>query len=112
MEKLFSLQYGVGGACVLLTLMIVLRLGEFLWKLKERKESLSDAAVRELTKAVVANTSAVHGLDLRLQNLEHAVSDLPKFKADIRRLYAAVREVAGEGWTRIRDEILKDEFPL
>lgn len=110
MEKLFSLEYGVGGMCVLLTLMVLLKVAEFLWNLREKKESMSEAAIKNLTQAVEANTKATQHLDGRLQFLEKSLSELPKFKTDIRRFYAAIKEVAGDKWPRIRDEIMKDEF--
>lgn len=112
MEKMLSLEYGVGGACVLLTLMVLLKVGEFLWKLKEKKDSLSEAAIRDLTAAVESSTAATKHLDSRLQHLEKAIAEIPKFKTDIRRFYAAIKEVAGDKWPSIRDEIMKDEFSL
>lgn len=110
MDKLFELQYGIGGVCVLLTLHILVQVGKFVWSLKKEKESLSESAIKQLTTAVQANTSATQHLDQRLGHLEKSISDLPKFKTDIRRFYAAIKEVAGDKWPRIRDEIMKDDF--
>ncbi len=92
--------------------MVLLKVGEFLWKLREKKESLSEAAVKDLTKAVQANTAATQHLENRLQHLEKLVTDVPKFKTDLRRFYTALKELAGSEWPRIRDEILKDDFHI
>lgn len=110
MEGLLSLKYGIGGLCVLFTLSVLLRVGEFLWKLREKKETISETAIKDLTLAVQQNTSATQHLDRRLEKLEAIASEMPKFKIDIRRFYAAIKEVAGDNWPKIRDEIMKDEF--
>jgi hypothetical protein len=112
MEDLFSSKYGIAGICVLLTIQILVKVGEFLWDVKKEKEALSDNSVQLLTKAVEENTTATKHLDSRLGNLEKSVSELPKFKTDIRRFYAAIKEVAGDKWPAIRDEIMKDDFTL
>lgn len=111
MEKL-QLEYGIGGLCVILTLSVLLRVGEFIWGLREKKDSISEASIERLTKAVEENTHATRHLDHRLKDLEKAVQEFPKFKTDIRRFYAAIKEVAGEKWPRVRDEIMKDDFSL
>lgn len=112
MEKVLSLQYGIGGVCVLLTLMVLLKVGEFLWKLREKKDVLSESAIHDLTAAVESSTRAMQHLDSRLQHIEKTIAEIPKFKTDIRRFYAAIKEVAGPAWPQIRDEIMKDEFTL
>lgn len=112
MEKAFSLEYGIGGLCVLFTLMVMLKVGEFLWKLREKKETLSEAAVKDLTLAMQANTAATQHLDHRLQQIEKMVVDVPKFKTDLRRFYTALKILGGDRWPQVRDEIMKDEFTL
>lgn len=111
MEKV-TLEYGIGGLCVILTLSILLRVAEFLWSLREKKDNLSEASIKSLTLAMQENTQAMRHLDLRLGALEKSVGELPKFKTDIRRFYTAIKEVAGDRWPRIRDEIMKDDFNL
>ncbi len=110
MDRFFSLEYGIGGLCVILTLSVFLKVGEFLWALREKKETLSESAIKDLTIAVQQNTAATQHLDRRLEKLEGVAAELPKFKTDIRRFYAAIKEVAGDKWPRIRDEILRDDF--
>jgi hypothetical protein len=110
MEDLFSLKYGIGGICVLLTLMVLVRVAEFVYSLHEKRESLSENAITELTKAVQENTFAVKMLDARIATVETSMSELPKLKNDLRRSFCAVKEIAGDDWPRIRDVIMKDGY--
>lgn len=105
MENLFSLQYGVAGVCVLLTIMILVQVGKFLWSLKEKKESVSDRQVGELIERCKK-------LEDRIGNCEKLIADLPKFRTDMRRFYAAVKDIAGDRWPKIRDDIMRDDFTL
>jgi hypothetical protein len=107
-----SLEHGVAGICVLLTIFILMKVGEFVWAILKEKRALSEDSVKKLTKAVEDNTIASRHLEDRLKALEQSAADLPKFKTDVRRFYAAIKEVAGDRWPQIRDEILKDEFTL
>jgi hypothetical protein len=112
MEKLFSLEYGIGGICVILTISVLVRVAEFVWGLREKKDSLSETTITKLTVAMQENTLAVKHLDCRLETLERSVSDLPKIKTDLRRFYSALKSLSGDRWPAIRDEIMKDDFSL
>lgn len=102
MEDLFSLKYGIAGVCILLTLQSLMKMAEFLWGLREKKDSVSEAAIKELTLAMEANTKEIH-------LLKTAVGELPKFKKDVRRFYTAIKTLAGDEWPDIRKELLEDE---
>lgn len=112
MEDVFSLKYGVGGLCALLTLLVVLKAGEIVLAFQKKKEALSESAIKDLTIAVQQNTAATQHLDRRLEKLEGVAAELPKFKLDIRRFYSALKVIAGDKWPRIRDEIMKDDFTV
>jgi hypothetical protein len=112
MEDLFSLKYGIAGICILLTISVLVNVGKFVLSLRKEKDSLSDAAIKKLTDAVESNTMAASHLDKKLGDLERSIGDLPKFRIDMRRFYAAIKEVAGDRWPAIRDEIMKDDFTL
>lgn len=112
MEKFLSLEYGVAGICVMLTILVLTNVAKFVWSLAKEKEKLSETTIKELIAAVEKSTATIKHLDDRLVSLEKAVAELPKFKTDIRRFYAAIKEVSGDRWPKIRDEILKDEFTL
>jgi uncharacterized coiled-coil protein SlyX len=100
-DKLFELQNSVAGVCIVLLLLVLMKVGEFLWKMKEKKESLSEKAIERLSHAVVENTAAI-------KHLEMSLGELPKFKTDIRRFYAALKILAGDEWVQIRKEIMEE----
>jgi len=112
MEKLFKMEYGVGGICILLTLMVLLRVGEFVWKLQQKKEELSETTVKNLVRAVEANTVETRLLGQRVFHLEGTLGEVTKLKTDVRRFYSAIKELAGDRWPAIRDEITKDGFTI
>jgi hypothetical protein len=87
---------------------------EFLWNLRKEKDSASEGAIKELTDAVRLNTEAAKHLDGRLQRVEKIFNVLPKMKLDLRRLFTAMKTVAGDEWTEIREEIMsmKDDSEL
>lgn len=87
-------------------------MGEFLWKLKEKKDSASESAIEELTKVVRESTLATQALDTKIQTLEHTLSELPKLKLDMKRFFIAVKTVAGEQWPEIRREMMEEEKTL
>lgn len=113
MEKLLDLKDGAGGLlasiCVILALQVLIKVGEFLWNLKEKKDSASEAAVKELTATMLKNTEAIKLLDQKLGKIEGIISEIPKFKLDVRRMFSAVKILAGEKWTNIRKEIMKED---
>lgn len=103
---------GISGAivslCVLLALHLVVKVGEFLWKMKEKRDSVSDATVDKLTIAVDKMTYSLETLQVRCGTLEKSISDIDKIKTDLRRAFTAVRLLAGEDWTKIRKELDED----
>lgn len=110
MEHMFSLEYGVTGVVIMLAIHLLVKVGEFLWGLKEKKESASEQAVLELTKAVEDLTDSSKLLDVRIRSLESSLSELPKIKVDIRRFYTAVKIMSGEKWPDIRKQITEDDL--
>lgn len=105
MEKLFTLEYGVGGVCVILTLLVLVRVGEFLWKLREKKDSASDIALRSIAERL-------EEIEDHIEDMRHTVADIPKLRLDLRRFYSALKTLSGEKWSAIRDEIMKDDFSV
>jgi hypothetical protein len=96
--------------CLILAVNLVKGIAEFLWKLKEQKDSASEATIRDLTEAVKKNTAATEHLDQRLSELEHVLTSLPKLQEDLRRYYLGLKILAGERWPEIRDEIKQEEI--
>lgn len=115
LEKAFS-QYGVAGVCILLTIMVLMRAGEFVWAItaekEKEKQTISSKAIEDLTKALKESTIAIGTLEHRLEHIERVVLEFPKLKNDVRRFYSAIKQVSGDRWPQIRDEIMKDDFTL
>lgn len=94
---------------VLLALHFLVKVGEFLWHLKEKKDTVTETGIENLSAAVQLNTAASEKLEHRIKNLEHTISDVTKVKLDLRRLYIAVKNIAGDKWPVIRKEIMDEE---
>ena len=108
MERAFSLEYGVAGVCVLLTIMILIKVGEYVLSIAKEKETLSETAVKNLSAELKDNTQALRDLSGRLEKAEALAADIPKLKIDVRRFYTAIKTISGDEWPRVRDEIMKD----
>lgn len=93
---------------VILALHLVVRVGKFLWDMKTEKDKLSESTVKTLVKSVEDNTKTVEQLGSEVRKVEAALADIPKMKLDLRRLYAALKIVAGDDWPAIRAEITQD----
>lgn len=109
-EKALKLEYGVAGICVLLTIFILLKVGEIFWSAREKKESLTDETLKEFSEALQENTFELKNLTFRFSELELMVGEFPKIKTDMRKFYNALRFVAGDKWSKIREEILDDDL--
>jgi Na+/phosphate symporter len=94
---------------IFMALHLIKGLAEFMWKLKRDGDSASETSIKNLTEAMSKNTTTMEHLDNRLKGIETLVTSLPKMKADLRRLFSAVKTVAGENWPEIRKEIMYDE---
>lgn len=109
---LFNSNQGVSGllasVCLLLTFQVLLKVGEFLWRLKKEKDQLSEATLSKLVSAMDENTKAIKKLEGEIQKLELTFAEFPKIKLDLKRLFSAVRIVAGSNWPSVREEIMKD----
>lgn len=95
---------------IILSLHFLVKVGEFLWKLFEKKNELSEKSVQKLTSALHVNTSAIEKLETRILHAEKGLADMPKFKSDLRKLFAAVKFIAGDEWIKIRQEVMSDEI--
>lgn len=80
MEKIAALlntSNGISGLlaslCVLLSLQIVIKVGDFLWKLQKEKFQISEETVKKLSSSMEQNTKAISYLEGRLKSLEHTI---------------------------------------
>lgn len=114
MEKLIASfsSSGVAGLlvalCVLLTFNVLGKVAFFLWNLKLTKDKASDESIKKLTEAMAINSASVEKNTAQIEHLEKALAEIPKLKLDLRRAFAAIKEVAGDHWPKIRREIMDD----
>lgn len=94
---------------VILALQLIVRVGEFAWGFVKKKNELSEQSINRLSNSIELNTKAVEKLEYRIIEAEQTISEIPKFKQDLRRLFSAVKRIAGDDWNDIRKEILDDE---
>jgi hypothetical protein len=107
-----DLTNGLGGLlvslCVILTFHLIVKIGVFLWGLAEKKNSLSEKTIEKLVTVMSENTKAIQHLDNQIKKLESVFAEVPKLKLDLRRLYFAIKLLASEQWSEIREEIMRD----
>jgi hypothetical protein len=105
-ESLIDTKNGVAGLIaslvVVLALQLMLRVGEFVWKIIKKKSELSEKTVQKLIVTVESNTDAI-------KKLESRVGDIDKIRLDLRRSYAAIKFMAGDKWKDVRSVIMGDE---
>lgn len=97
---------------VILAAQLLFRVIEFLWGFYKKKDELSEKSIEKLTAAMNTNTEAVKGLETRIKDVEQHISAMPKFKQDQRRLFTAVKIMAGDEWPAIRKVIMDDDVSL
>lgn len=97
------------GIFLILAFRLIFEVVLFLWNLAKKKNELSEKSIKELTTALEHNTKSVEKLDLRIYQAEKMINDFPKLKLDVRRLFTAIKHVAGDDWNEIRKSILDDE---
>jgi hypothetical protein len=102
MEEILN-AHGAVAICIILTAHLLFKVVEFLWSIKEKRDQLSEATVSELVKTV-------QRLDATLHEIKGQLSDLPKFKKDMNRCWAAVKEIAGDKWPAIRRVVMDEEI--
>ena len=91
----------LASVCVLLALQLLFKVGEFLWNMKREKDKVSETTVAKLVEAV-------RDLECEIKKATTAVSELPKLKLDLRRLYLAAKILAGDRWPEVRDEFMNE----
>ena len=87
MDNLLDAHYGLPAICVLLVLQLLFKVGEFLWEVIKKKDEVSEKSISELTASI------------------------QKLSLDLRRVFAAVKILAGDDWKHIRKSIMDEEIP-
>lgn len=102
MEEILN-AHGLQAVCVILSLHLFAKVGEFLWDIIKKKSEISDETVKRLTVSV-------QHLDNTMKEIKKDLAEIPKFKQDLRRLFTAVKLMAGEDWKDIRKAIMEDDI--
>lgn len=104
-QNLLSVLMGI---VLMMSLNFLLNLGKVAWDFIRKKNEVSESNVKDLIKSMDSNTRAVEKLEHKMVGVERNLSELPKLKEDLRRLFSAIKVVAGEDWPDIRKEIMED----
>jgi hypothetical protein len=111
MESLEGLELGstpLSAIIVLLSLNIVVKVGQFLWDQKAKRDAVTETGIEELSKAVRDCTSSLQALQAKIEKIEPILRDVTKIKLDLRRVFFVLRNLAGEKWTAIRSQMLEE----
>lgn len=112
MEALLDTKNGVASLlasiCALLAFHLLFKVGEFLWEILKKKNEVSEQTFEKLTAALQVNTRAVHELKTQIHGIERDLSEIPKLKLDLKRLFSAVKTISGDKWPSIRREIMEE----
>ncbi len=114
MEGFLDSQHGVAvllsSLVIILCLNFIVRVGEFLFKLLKKKDESNDKNMAEFIKTLSNNTHALNHLSSRTDSLEKVLKEVVKYKRDIRKLFTAIKAIAGDEWSEIRKSIIEDDF--
>jgi hypothetical protein len=99
------------GIIVLLALNLIMRIGEFVFKLIEKKSHGTDTQIKEITMALTQNTDAVREVRVHLSVIQQELLEVKKFKSDSDMLFTAIKVIAGEKWPEVRKAIQEDRPP-
>lgn len=91
----------LGAICVLMTLHLFTRLGTFLWEMLKQKSAVSEQSIQRLIEAV-------NRLEDRVREADVLLRSIPKISRDLKQAFMAIKILAGDNWSHIRDEIAED----
>lgn len=115
MEKLLESDKGVtvllAGLVIVLCFHLLLRFGSFLYEIFRKKTESSERNVENLTTALRITSEGLSKLETRMTVIERDLNEVLKFKQDFRRLFTAVKAIAGDRWPEIRKNIVDEDFP-
>ncbi len=109
MEDLFA-RHGILAIVVMLALHLVMRIVQFLFDILKKKNEQAEKNVTEISLALQQNTGAVRELRIQMGILERELGEIHKFKIDTKRLFSAVKIMAGPKWSQVRKAMEDDEI--
>lgn len=95
---------------IILALHLFFKFAEFVWGIMNKKNEVSEQSIERLSLSLAQNTQALQGLQVQMKEIERDLSEMPKFKLDLRRAFSAVKLVSGDKWSEIRKIIMEDEI--
>ncbi len=111
MGALLDGQHGattlLAGLIVVLCFHLLIVIGKFLFELARKKNESAERQNQELAAALKSCTETMTRLDSRITAIERDLNEVLKFKIDFRKLFAAVKFIAGDKWAEAR-EAMKD----
>lgn len=114
MENLVNSQHSLetilASLCVVITLHLVAKVGQLLWSIFKKKDETNDKAMIRVIETLGANTQALNHLAARTDSMEKVLKEVVKYKKDIRKLFTAIKVMAGDEWSEIRKSIIEDDF--
>jgi hypothetical protein len=126
MAEILGSEHGLSallaGVIVLLALNLITRIGEFVFKMLQKKSQTTDEQIARIARlmddhtmknsmALTQNTDAVRELRVQISVLQQELGDVKKFKSDSDMLLSAVKILAGQKWPRVRKAIEDDRPP-
>lgn len=111
MEKLLDPANGPIALITFLALHLVIKIVEFLWAFKEKKDLVTESGIEKLSQAVQQNTWASEKLEARIKQLEHTLGVVDKLQTDMRKAFIAIKSISGDNWPKIREEIMEEGVP-
>ncbi len=100
----------LAGLIIILALHLIVKVAEFIVDVLKKKNELTEKNIAHLISALSLNTEAVHALEVRMRKVEDQITEASKIKIDIRRLFLAIKVLAGDQWTDLKKSITEDDF--
>lgn len=101
-KEILLLKYGIGAACVLVTIYILLQMFKVIYDIKN-KESDQDK------DSIKYNTIEVQKLTNQMVKVNESLSKLPDIDRHLWRNFLAVKIIAGGKWDSVMEQIIKEE---
>lgn len=115
MEGLLDSPHSVGAICVLLSLHLLVKIGEFAFSLLKKKNETTEKQINEISQrvneislALTQNTQAARDLRIQIGILEREITDLAKLKMDTNKLFSVVKILAAAKWPKISKMVATD----
>jgi hypothetical protein len=114
MEELLAKE-GFAGLIIVLCLHLLFNIGKFVYHFFEKKRTdVERATEHKITKVDLTLqqlSDATRELRVQIGLLEAELKEVHKFKADSKKLFSAVKIMAGKRWPEVRKAMLEDELP-